>query len=279
MIVLSVTSHVCFGHVGGQAAVLPLQRLGHDVCHIPTVLLSNHPGYGGYGGGPVKLVRLDDQMRNLIDRGLLAQCGAAHSGYLGQAGTAAILRRGIDHLRQSVPDAPYLCDPVLGDNGRLYLPEAVVDDIREQLLPVADIATPNAFELSVLTGLPCEGIDQAMDACLALQTLGPPTVVCTSAASTESKVTILATTPNGRWITRVPHLDGAPHGTGDAFAAILFGRLLHGVAFDAALAWAAGAVHGLIKASLDVPGGELALIQAQHEIVAPTLAVEVDRLA
>ena len=227
MKVLSVTSHVCFGHVGAQASVLPLQRLGHDVCLVPTVLLSNHPGYGGLGGGPVKLVRLDDLMQNLIERGLLAQCGAAHSGYLGQPGTAAIARRGIDGLRAARPEAPYLCDPVFGDNGRLYVPEGVVDDIRTQLLPVADIATPNAFELSVLSGLPCDDPGQALAACRALQSQGPGTVVCTSAA---------------------------------------------------AQARAAAAVHGLIAASVELGDSELALIEAQHEIVAPTLDVTVERI-
>lgn len=278
MKILSVTSHVCFGHVGAQASVLPLQRLGHDVCLLPTVLLSNHPGYGGFGGGPVKLVRLDDLMQNMIDRGFVDQCAAAHTGYLGQPGTAPIVRQGLDRLRQAVPNAIYLCDPVLGDEGRLYVPEGVVADLRSHLLPVADIVTPNAFELALLSGRPCENLDQALEGCAYLRELGPQSVVCTTAETTAHDLAMAAITPEGRYVARVSRFDTAPHGTGDAFAAILLGRLLNGATFEQALSWAAGAVHGLIAASLDLGDAELALIEAQHEIVAPTLQVSVEKL-
>ena len=276
MKILSVTSHVCFGHVGAQASVLPLQRLGHDVCLVPTVLLSNHPGYGGMGGGPVKLIRLDDLMRNLAERGLLAQCGAVHSSYLGQPGTAAILRRSIDDLRGQSPHALYLCDPVFGDNGRLYVAEGVVDDIRSQLLPVADLLTPNVFELAVLSGRDCGSLAQVLAACRALQQAGPDTVVCTSAEVTAEHVAIVAVAAEAAYLVRVPHVEAAPNGTGDAFAAILFGRLLNGSGFERSLAWAASAVHGLIVASAGER--ELAVIEAQHEIVAPTLDVVIERM-
>lgn len=276
MKVFSVTSHVCFGHVGAQASVLPLQRLGHDVCLVPTVLLSNHPGYGGLGGGPVKLVRLDDLIENMIHRGLVDQCGAAHTGYLGQPGTAPIIRRALDRLREAVPDAPYLCDPVLGDDGRLYVPEGVVADLRTHLLPVADTITPNAFELSVLSGRPCDDLGQVLEACQVLSDMGPRCVICTSAETSDKEIVIAAITPDGRFLAHVPRLASAPHGTGDAFAAILLGRLLNGVAFEQALSWAAGAVHGLIVASAEHGVAELAIIEAQHEIVAPTLQITVE---
>ncbi|MBJ7453277.1 MAG: pyridoxal kinase, partial [Blastococcus sp.] len=44
--VLSIQSHVAYGHVGNAAAVFPLQRLGVEVWPVHTVQFSNHTGYG-----------------------------------------------------------------------------------------------------------------------------------------------------------------------------------------------------------------------------------------
>ena len=51
--ILSIQSHVTYGHVGNSAAVFPLQRLGFEVWPVMTVLFSNHTGYGAFRGRPV----------------------------------------------------------------------------------------------------------------------------------------------------------------------------------------------------------------------------------
>ena len=50
MKILSIQSHVAYGHAGNSAAVFPLQRLGHEVYPVLTVNFSNHTGYGSSRG-------------------------------------------------------------------------------------------------------------------------------------------------------------------------------------------------------------------------------------
>jgi len=278
MQVLSINSHVCYGHVGAQAALLPMQRLGVDVHHVPTVLLSNHPGYGGYGGGPVKLVRFDDLVDNLITRGFVDGCSALHSGYLGQGGTEDGVRRALTRLKSHRPDALYLCDPVIGDNDRMYVPDEVATAIRTRLVPVADVVTPNRFELELLSDLTVDGLEAAIAACRRLREAGTARVVCTGAAVADGELAVLALDASGTYVVRVPHLPGAPVGTGDAFAATLLARLLLGRPFPDAVALAAASVHGLIRHSLETNAGELAVVAAQQELVTPSTTLEAVRL-
>jgi len=278
MQVLSINSHVCYGHVGAQASLLPLQRLGHDVHHVPTVLLSNHPGYGGLGGGPVKLIRFDDLIDNMIARGFVDHCAALHTGYLGQAGTEAGVLRVLARLRAQRPEALYLCDPVIGDNERIYVPAEVATAIRTRLLPVADVVTPNRFELELLTDQTVDSLETAIAACHRLRQLGPDKVVCTGAATVDGSLTMLALDASGVYVVTVPYLAGAPVGTGDAFAATLLARLLLDCPFPDAVALAAATVHGLIRHSLDAGTGELAVVAGQEEIVNPSTRLSVSRL-
>ena len=93
MNILSIQSHVAYGHVGNAAAVFPMQRLGHEVWPIHTVQFSNHPGYGGFRGASFDAALIDACVEGIAERGALARCDAVLSGYLGGAETGdAILR-------------------------------------------------------------------------------------------------------------------------------------------------------------------------------------------
>lgn len=273
MNVLSLTSHVCYGHVGGQASVLPLQRLGHEVWHVPTVLFSNHPGYGVYGGGPVKQIRFDDLVDSMIAREFAGSCHALHTGYLGQAGITAAILRALQEIRRRPGGGIYLCDPVMGDNGRLYVEDSIVDAMRDTLVPAADVVTPNRFELSVLTGQDTADLPSVLTACRALQAVGPRRVVCTTAGQDDNELTLLAVDDDDAFIVRLPYVADAPFGTGDAFSGLLLGRLLNGERFDTAVSAATASVHGLIRATKAAGQSELAVVAAQEEIVAPALSV------
>jgi pyridoxine kinase len=276
--VISLTSHVSYGHVGGQAAILPLQRLGCEVWHVPTVLFSNHPGHNGYGGGPVKLVRFDDLVDSVLVRGFADNCAAMHSGYMGQGGTEAAALRCRERIKQHRSDAVYLCDPVMGDHGRLYVADEVVTALREQLVPASDIVTPNRFELELLIGRQLGGLKDVAAACDELRQRGPSAVVCTTAEETTDNLTLLVNQADGTHVIDIPYLAGAPFGTGDAFAAVLLGRLLEGWNLVEAACLAAASVYGLIRRSLDNHSAELALVAGQDEIVAPAVKFAARRL-
>ncbi|MDP7549058.1 MAG: pyridoxal kinase [Alphaproteobacteria bacterium] len=275
--IFSLTSHVVYGHVGAQAAVPAWHLLGHQVWHLPTVLYSNHPGHGGYGGGPVDLAMQNQLLDGLLERDLLAGCAALHTGYLGQLGSVDVALRAM----AAMPDALVLCDPVLGDEEGLYVEPELAAGMRERLLPEADIVTPNGFELAWLSDREIHSLDDAITAAQALRRRGPKMVICTGAALVGDWLCNLAVGPDGIYQVRVPYLaDGAgvPKGTGDAFAAILLGHYLNHGNIAAALAWASAALHGLIQASIAMQGDELAMVAAQDQITAPSRTFEVERL-
>src|SRR5512141_2316113 len=85
MNLLSIQSHVAYGHVGNAAAVFPLQRLGVEVWPIHTVQFSNHPGYGDWRGQGFDASLIRDLVAGIEQRGVLAQCDGVLSGYLGGA--------------------------------------------------------------------------------------------------------------------------------------------------------------------------------------------------
>lgn len=57
-----------------------------------------------------------------------------------------------------------MCDPVLGDNGQLYVPESLIPIYQNEILPLADICTPNQFEAETLTGITIETEEDAWKA-------------------------------------------------------------------------------------------------------------------
>ena len=64
------------------------------------------------------------------------------------AGVSDLLQRARVHN----PNLRYVCDPVLGDDGKCYCPPELIQRFKQELLPQAFIITPNAFEAQLLTG-------------------------------------------------------------------------------------------------------------------------------
>src|ERR1700742_4512801 len=118
MNLLSIQSHVAYGHVGNSAAVFALQRLGVEVWPIHTVELSNHPGYGDFRGRPADPVAIPDLVAGIAARGALAKCDGVASGYLGTAAIGAEILAAVARVKAANPTARYCCDPVIGDIDR-----------------------------------------------------------------------------------------------------------------------------------------------------------------
>jgi pyridoxal/pyridoxine/pyridoxamine kinase len=69
MNILSIQSHVAYGHVGNAAAVFPLQRIGVEVWPIHTVQFSNHTGYGSWKGRVFDAGMIGELMAGIEQRG------------------------------------------------------------------------------------------------------------------------------------------------------------------------------------------------------------------
>lgn len=273
-LILSIQSHVAWGHVGNAAAVFPLQRLGFEVLPIHTVQFSNHTGYGQFRGQVFGADHVREIITGLRERGMLARMSAVLSGYLGDAGTGAVILEAVGEIRQHNPAVRYLCDPVMGDVGRgVFVNPAIPDFLRDQAIPFANVITPNQFEFELLTGSKLSSVEDAVRHARQLRGRGPDTVVITSLATAdiaEDQLGTLAVDASGAWLVCTPRIDlhPLPNGMGDVFSATLLGRLLAGHALAQALELATATLYGLVartaSASRDLP-----LVAAQEQIVEP----------
>lgn len=244
--IIVLSSHVAHGAVGNRIMVPVLERMGFDVIAAATVTLPWHPGMASRFGAPSRsLPTAGDFAALLADLARAAPAlnvAGVISGYLGEAGQAASVAALVAAVKNAHPGALYLCDPVIGDGAGLYVPEATAKAIRDTLLPLADIATPNMFELGWLAGRPVATLE---DARIAAARLGPARVLVTSAPAGEPAATgRIGTLLCGRESLLCSHAAArhAPNGTGDMLAAAFLGRLLGQAGDAAALADATAAV-------------------------------------
>src|SRR5215475_11601127 len=181
MQLLSIQSHVVYGHVGHDAAVFPLQRLGCEVWPIHTVQFSNHPGYGAWTGRVFDAAMIGELVDGLAARGVLGSCDGIISGFMGAADIGAAILDTVAKVKAANPGARYCCDPVIGDVGRgVFVRPGIPEFMREHAVRAADIVTPNHFELDYLAGRKTATL---VDVCGAIDTvhaLGPRIVLVTS---------------------------------------------------------------------------------------------------
>jgi pyridoxine kinase len=274
MDLLSIQSHVAYGHVGNSAAVFALQRLGCEVWPVHTVQLSNHLGYGAWRGSMFEAAHIAEVVRGIAERGALARCDGVLSGYLGAAEVGAAILDAVALTKAANPHARYCCDPVIGDVGPgEYVRAGIADFLRERALPAADVITPNQFELERLSGQGSATRAAALAAADSLRARGPRAVLVTSLHTVETPpdaVDLLACDQKGRFLVRTPLLPVAVNGAGDAAAALFFFHYLRDGDLAAALARTASSVFGIVRRTAQAGTRELLLIEAQEELVAPS---------
>lgn len=180
--VLSIQSHTVFGFVGNKAATFPLQTMGFNVDCINTVSLSNHPAYEHGTRGKA----LDDEVLSSIVDGLsdnnLLGYDAIVTGYTRSQRHLEIIADTVKRVRLVNPNAIYVCDPVLGDNGEFYVPPELKETYEQSLLPLASILKTNMFESQVLSGKTINSLPSAIEACRILHTKGPQLCIMTGLA-------------------------------------------------------------------------------------------------
>jgi pyridoxine kinase len=271
--ILSIQSHVVYGHVGNSAAVFPLQRLGREVWPLMTVQFSSHTGYAGWRGRAFDAAMIDECVAGLETIGALPRCAGLLTGYLGTAEIGGAALRALERVCAANSEAAYACDPVIGDVGRgPYVAAGVGEFFRDSALPVATIATPNAFELEWLTGEPARDLQTARRAIATLRERGPRVVVAKSLQLDDTPadaLDMLAGDEAGLWRLRTPKLPIAVNGAGDLFAALFFHHWLEARATREALSRAASAVHAIVNATMAAGSRELSLIAAQDEFTGP----------
>jgi pyridoxine kinase len=272
--VLSIQSHVAYGHVGNASAVFPMQRLGVEVWPVHTVQFSNHTGYGAWRGEVFAAQTIRDVVQGVRERGALARCDAVLSGYMGSAQIGEAILEAVAAVRAENPQALYCCDPVIGDTAEgIYVRPGITEFMRDRAVPAADIVTPNQFELNLLTGLPSGTLGEARAAIAALQARGPRVVLVTSAATSETpsdRIDLLAGEGEHLFRVRTPRLDLAVNGAGDCIAALFLVHYATTRSAALALERAAASVYGLLRRTAEAGSREILTVEAQEEFVAPS---------
>lgn len=223
--VLSIQSHTVHGYVGNKAATFPLQTMGFNVDCINTVSLSNHPAYAAGCKGKA----LEDGVLTDIISGLEANALMDYdiilTGYTRSLQHLEIMEVTVKKVRALRPDALYLCDPVLGDNGSYYVPSELAEVYKSRLLPLATVVTPNLFECEVLAGgMRITDLPSAVLAAQRIHALGPKIVIMTglslSSSSEGDMLTALVSSAEGVYEVRFPRIPGYYAGCGDLLSAL-----------------------------------------------------------
>ena len=276
MNILSIQSHVAYGYVGNRAATFPLQRLGLEVWAINTVQFSNHTGYGAWTGEVYPAEHLRALLDGIAALGVLGECNAVLSGYLGDSATGEAVIEAVARVRAANSNALWCCDPVMGDVGRgFFVRPGIPELFRDRILALTDIVTPNQFELDYLAGATTRNLNDAIGACRQILAKGPRIVLLTSLQRSDApagEIEMLAVTKDAAHLVATPRLDFpvAPNGSGDAVAALFLAHYLKRRDAAVALAEAAAAIFAIMQATHNAHRRELDLIGAQSEIAHPS---------
>lgn len=275
--VISIQSQVVHGYVGNSAAAFPMRALGVDVAEVPTTLLSNHPHYPTTRGRVLEPSLIADLLRGVEERGLAERAAIVLSGYLGSAAIAHEVAAFVVRARRANPRLVYLCDPVMGDSDiGFFVPAELRAAFRERLVPLADIMTPNAFELAALAGAPVSTLAEAADA---IARVDPPTVIVTGLPAEEQSVDTALAEEGVLWMVTTPRINVRPAGTGDLFTGLLAARLARGEDAVSAMESAVAGTFAALKLTAAADWSEMPIVSNIASIIKPDQTFPAVRVA
>ena len=283
--VLSIQSHVVFGCAGNSAAGFPMRRLGIEVWPMNTVQFSNHTQYSeGWQGMVMPNGHIRQLMAGLADIGVLGQCDAILSGYLGSAEQGEEILAAVAHLKALNPAARYFCDPVMGhpDKGCIVAP-GVADFLKNRALACADLLAPTLLELEQLTGREIHNLSEAMAACQQLRDggveLGMVKHLGRAGLSLDRFEMLLVCEEGAFHISRpLYEFQRQPIGVGDLLSATMLANLLAGFTPVAAFERTNASVDAVLAQTWLAGAYELQLVAAQQALVEPEIRTCASRL-
>ncbi len=262
--VLSIQSQVASGRVGNSVAAFAIERLGVRVWQLPSTILGRRPDRGPPGGGPIPAETLLSLFEGLAAEQRLGEVDAVLVGYLGDPEQVAVALDIVDRVKAANAASVFVCDPVLGDDGKLFVKEAIADAVINGLAPRADWLAPNVFELGLITGRSIETLAHARDAA---RRFGKP-LLCSSIRTALGLGNLYAA-PGGDWFCETARLPHAPKGTGDLLTALFTARRVRGEPAAIALEGATGATYDVIVRSIAAESEDLLLPEAQAVLEDP----------
>jgi pyridoxine kinase len=221
--------------------------------------MGRHPGWGAPGGGATEASRLVDMWQAIKQQNI--KFDAVLSGYMGQAQHVLLAEHIIKDIKAENSDALILVDPVMGDNGALYIPEDRAQKIISRLIPLADIITPNVWELFYILQTKDPKLGTSLKNA---RSLSPETLI-TSAPEGE-KIGAVLITPDSAYQLSHDRFHSVPHGGGDSLAALFLAHKLNGHSSIEAMEKSVGSIFSVMKAANETGSEELPLISAQDAL-------------
>lgn len=275
MKVLSIQSAVAYGHVGNSAAVFPMQRIGVEVLPVYTVNFSNHTGYGAWRGPLISPEDVREVLTGIEERGIFPEIDVVLSGYQGGEGIGDVIIDAVARVKAANPSAVYSCDPVMGNaKSGCFVAPAIPELLRERVVPVADIVTPNQFELGFLTDTDPHTLEETLSSVDAARTMGPRTVLVTSVERPDREagtIEMLAVDDAGAWIVQTPLLPIKANGSGDVTAALFTAHYRRTGDAAEALARTTSSVFDLLERTHASGARELQLVESQEAYAHPRM--------
>ncbi|WP_439271907.1 pyridoxal kinase PdxY [Pseudochrobactrum sp. HB0163] len=274
--VIVISSHVVRGSIGNRAAVFALERLGHPVWAVPTVILPWHPGHGP----ATRIIPDEAQFAALIadiaQAPWTGEVSAVLTGFMSNAAQVEAVAQLISKLKARNRQLKYICDPVIGDMKGLYVAEATAVAIRDQLLPLADIATPNRYELAWLTQTEPADNQELMEA--ALRT-GPETMLVTSAfAMMRDSISNILINRTQALMAEHRIVHGPGNGMGDLTSALFLAHHMAGLSEEKNLQMTTAAVFEILARAAKRGADELMLEADAASLERPMAMVQLRRL-
>lgn len=261
MLVISIQSQVVHGHVGNSAAAYAMQAEGVNVAAVPTTLLSNHPRYPSLRGRVLEPELVADLLKGVEERDLVDEAAVLVTGYLGSPGNAAVIADFVERALTRNSKLVYLCDPVIGDDGRVYVADGILDVVRHRLLPAANLATPNQFELELLSGVTIADTQGLRAACAALAGQGDVVATgCALADTADGQVETILCADGQLSRFATPRLPIRPYGTGDLLAGLIAAHLAKGNAMEAAVRLAVETIFAVLVRTQEAGTVEMRLV-------------------
>lgn len=271
-----ISSHVVRGSVGNRAAVFALESLGLPVWAVPTITLPWHPGHGPSTRIVPDDASFDNLLTDLSGSKFNAELSAVLTGYMATPAQVDAAAQFIKDMRAQNPDLIYMCDPVIGDEGGLYVSGSIARSIADKLVPLADIVTPNRFELTWITGKKLENNNDIIGT---VRQANLPSVLVTSAFGLTKELTgNLYIDAQLALLAEHKHIDDAPNGVGDLTASLFLARRLISQDKDEALKMATQSVFELLLQTRQRGADELTIESDAEILRRPVVQIETHAL-
>lgn len=277
--VLSIQSHVVFGHAGNSASEFPMRRLGVNVWPLNTVQFSNHTQYRQWTGSVMPATHLVDIVNGISAIDELKNCNAVLSGYMGSPEQGKAITDIVQKVKAANPNAIYICDPVMGHPEKgCFVAPGVAEFLCNIALPLSDMMSPNILELEELNGKQqINNVDEAILACRELCKKGPKAILVkhlSRAGYKNDRFEMLLVTSNEAWHIHRPLVDFGvrqPVGVGDMTSGLFIANILLGKSLVEAFEHTTSAVYAVMLETLKRNQYELQLVAAQDQIANPTI--------